>query len=241
MRKPTKKYTLLRELLQKEIAKVIQTEGLSRQDYVKNTTQESWDVMQKLIKTEGLKAKRGYVTPSGRSVVFEYDSRQLSMMDRPNGRDMARYKQDIAQDVQKLKSKGIQFAVSGIRLVVKLQGTGWKIPGVVVREASTDQPGPAAPPVPPVTKAQPKPVAPPIKQPDPKAKPKTAPEPKEDDDTSAQVVAMTNNLIQKIKHTVGVPEADDIAEALTSLIQAWGFNSEQKLTILKSVRNNSIR
>jgi len=219
MKKPTTKYALLRELLQKEIAKVIsEGGGLSLQ-----------------AAADQLKVKNEPV-PGEYRVSHTYEQRgdlkHSTMIVKASSEEQAKQKAiNYMQSISRIKGNSI----SGRS--IKITGVE---PAMVVKEASTDQPGPAAPPVPPVAKAQPKPVAP-IKQPDPKAKPKTAPqEPKENDKTGVQVVALTNNLIQKIKHTVGVPESDDIAEALTSLIQAWGFNSEQKLTILKSVRNNSV-
>lgn len=113
---------------------------------------------------------------------------------------------------------------------------------------STNTPAPvqkkAAPtqaPTPPTPKVDPK-VKVPVR-PEPKVKVEPEKPDQEDDngDKGAEITSMVNSLVQKIKHTIGEPESDDITEALTTLLQAWGFTSEQKLMILKTVRNNTIR
>lgn len=74
-----------------------------------------------------------------------------------------------------------------------------------------------------------------------KAEPKAPakPEPKEPEVTP-EIITSTNLLIAKVKRADGTPEEEDVIDAMTTILQAWGFSSEIKLSILKTVRNNTI-
>jgi len=247
---------LVRELIRKEIAKITQQlgEGFSRMDYVQHTTKlpsSARDQIKQFISRLGLKALRGYITPSGRSLVLEYDSPHVSMMDRPNKADRERIMQMIAHDVPKLKGAGIGFAQSGLRVVCTIKDTGIQ----PVSEASTDRQGsitastpkqaaksePSSAPKVSAPPAKPQPKAAPKQQPE---KPENKPQPDQQEkpqDTDAELASMTAGFIQKIKHSVGSPTPESLTTMITSLIQAWGLTSEDKLAILKTVRNTTVR
>lgn len=78
----------------------------------------------------------------------------------------------------------------------------------------------------------------------PQSKPKRdspAEQPKDNQqDTSAVLAGLTDGLIRKIRHGVGTPTSDDLTTMLISLIQAWGMTSDDKLAILKDIRNATI-
>ncbi len=75
----------------------------------------------------------------------------------------------------------------------------------------------------------------------PKAEPKTEPEAKpKAKQEERPVVVLTRQYIGKIKQNVGTPEASDIEDMVTSILQAWDLTSTEKLSVLKSVRNNTV-
>ena len=74
----------------------------------------------------------------------------------------------------------------------------------------------------------------------PLAKPEAPSKPEEDDEKETPaIIAATDLLISKVKRD-GVPEQNDLTDAITSMLQAWGLSSEAKLSILKTVRNNTL-
>lgn len=99
-------------------------------------------------------------------------------------------------------------------------------------------------PINPATKVEPdKHSTTPIEKPQPKPKQASSSEqPKSDQpDTAAVLLELVDDLIHKIRHSVGTPSTSDLTAMLVSLIQAWGMTSEDKLLVLRDIRNITIK
>lgn len=95
-------------------------------------------------------------------------------------------------------------------------------------EEETPEEAPTTPP----TKAEPKA--------EPKPEPKAEPAPEEEAGLNDDFQAATDMFIRKLTQSTGTPVAEDLVDMLSQVIEHFTTSSEERLNLLKGIRNNTV-
>ena len=83
------------------------------------------------------------------------------------------------------------------------------------------------------------PTTPPAKaEPKPEVKPEPAPE--EEEGLNADFQTATDMFIRKLTQSTGTPAAEDLVDMLSQVIEHFTTSSEERLNLLKGIRNNTV-
>lgn len=67
------------------------------------------------------------------------------------------------------------------------------------------------------------------------------PEQPENDGVNPEVVQLTSNFLRKLRLLSEQPDPEDVIEIITLIVSAFGETSEQRLDILKAVKQKTVR
>ena len=97
-------------------------------------------------------------------------------------------------------------------------------------ETAEEDPTAAPTPMPPTPETKPKP--------EPQAQPEPTPE--EEEGLNADFQAATDMFIRKLTQSTGTPAAEDLVDMISQLIERFTTTSEERLNLLKGIRNNTV-
>lgn len=77
-------------------------------------------------------------------------------------------------------------------------------------------------------------------QTEPKAEPQAEPAPEEEEGLNADFQTATDMFIRKLTQSTGTPGADDLVDMISQVIEHFTTSSEERLNLLKGIRNNTV-
>jgi hypothetical protein len=75
---------------------------------------------------------------------------------------------------------------------------------------------------------------------EPQAEPQAEPAPEEEEGLNADFQTATDMFIRKLTQSTGTPAADDLVDMLSQVIEHFTTSSEERLNLLKGIRNNTV-